>query len=309
MVGSFGVYEALKKLFVTDKDGHITVDANAKANVAAPTWTEGAQVPLSVDLTGALRVATAAAATHNLLSATHLDTVAAAAARGDLIIGNSTPAWTKLALGAAGKVPRSDGTDLLYSTFTIPDTFAVGNMLYCSATNVLSALGIGSTGQVIMVVAGVPAWATPSGGVDKSCYAYSSAEQSITTNTHTAINFEKELFDTDTIHDLVTNNSRLTCKTAGKYVITTNTGWNPAAGGRRLWELYKDGTAGTLLAYAELGTIPDASSWPMMSLATIADLAVNDYVEIYVYQSSGGAVTSRVPGTGIPNLAMMKILG
>lgn len=48
---------------------------------------------------------------HNLLSATHLDTVAASPVRGDLITGNATPAWTRLAIGGAGTILQTNGTD------------------------------------------------------------------------------------------------------------------------------------------------------------------------------------------------------
>ena len=60
--------------------------------------------------------ACATLAAHNLLSATHGDTLAASVVRGDLIIGNSTPAHSRLAIGAAGTFPRSDGTDIAWST-------------------------------------------------------------------------------------------------------------------------------------------------------------------------------------------------
>lgn len=53
--------------------------------------------------------------THNLLSATHTDTVAGTPVRGDLVIANSTPAWTKLAIGTAGQVLQTNGTDPSYS--------------------------------------------------------------------------------------------------------------------------------------------------------------------------------------------------
>jgi len=49
--------------------------------------------------------------THNLLSATHLDALAAAVVRGDLIVGNSTPRWSRLPIGFAKRVLRSDGVD------------------------------------------------------------------------------------------------------------------------------------------------------------------------------------------------------
>lgn len=43
-------------------------------------------------------------------------------------------------------------------------SFATGDMLYASAANVLSKRTIGTTGQVLTVVSGVPAWATPAAG-------------------------------------------------------------------------------------------------------------------------------------------------
>jgi hypothetical protein len=44
-------------------------------------------------------------------------------------------------------------------------TYTTGDIVYASATNTISKLGIGSTNQVLTVVAGVPAWAASSGGV------------------------------------------------------------------------------------------------------------------------------------------------
>ena len=44
-------------------------------------------------------------------------------------------------------------------------TYATGDLLYASATNTLSKRTVGSNGQVLTVVAGVPAWAAASGGV------------------------------------------------------------------------------------------------------------------------------------------------
>lgn len=50
---------------------------------------------------------------HALLSTTHhSDAAADAVSRGSLIIGNSTPAWDELTVGAANKVVSSDGTDV-----------------------------------------------------------------------------------------------------------------------------------------------------------------------------------------------------
>jgi len=55
-----------------------------------------------------------AGANHNLLSAVHPDTVVGSPVRGDLIVGNATPKWEKIALGTTGKFLRSDGSDALW---------------------------------------------------------------------------------------------------------------------------------------------------------------------------------------------------
>lgn len=43
-------------------------------------------------------------------------------------------------------------------------SYTTGDILYASATNTLSKLGIGTTGQVLTVAGGVPVWSTPSTG-------------------------------------------------------------------------------------------------------------------------------------------------
>ena len=47
---------------------------------------------------------------------------------------------------------------------TAQTSYTTGDILYASATNTLSKLGIGSTGQVLTVASGVPSWAAASGG-------------------------------------------------------------------------------------------------------------------------------------------------
>jgi len=56
--------------------------------------------------------------------------------RGD-ITGRNATVNARLALGAAGTILRSDGTDLAYSTATYPNTTTANQILYSSATNTL----------------------------------------------------------------------------------------------------------------------------------------------------------------------------
>ena len=53
-----------------------------------------------------------------------------------------------------------------------------------------------------------------------ACRVYHNANQSLTNNTLTALAFNSERYDTDTMHDTVTNNSRITINTAGLYLLT-----------------------------------------------------------------------------------------
>ena len=95
---------------------------------------EGANITLTVaDDSGNDRVnvtvAAAGTATHNLLSATHPDTVAAAPVLGDLVAANGTPAWARLAgnTTATRKFLRQTGTGTV-SALPAWDTLLAGDL-------------------------------------------------------------------------------------------------------------------------------------------------------------------------------------
>ncbi|GAI75713.1 unnamed protein product, partial [marine sediment metagenome] len=54
---------------------------------------------------------------------------------------------------------------------------------------------------------------------DQGAKVYHSVDQNTSNYISTILAFDSEEYDTDNIHDTVTNNSRLTCKTAGKYIV------------------------------------------------------------------------------------------
>lgn len=74
-------------------------------------------------------------------------------------------------LTTSGGPVTSSGTITLAGTLaatnggTAQTTYATGDLLYASASNTLSKLSIGSTGQVLTVTGGVPAWGASSGGI------------------------------------------------------------------------------------------------------------------------------------------------
>lgn len=90
----------------------------ANSGVAAGTYGDATNVPqctysaLGLATTCVNVAISASAAPHNFFSATHPDTVVGSPVRGDVVIGNSTPKWTKLAVCSTGGVVGSaDGID------------------------------------------------------------------------------------------------------------------------------------------------------------------------------------------------------
>jgi hypothetical protein len=75
--------------------------------------------------------------------------------RGDIIVRGATNN-DRLALGTVGKILRSDGTDLVYTTATYPTTTAISTLLYSSAANVISALATANNGILVTSATGVP---------------------------------------------------------------------------------------------------------------------------------------------------------
>lgn len=66
-----------------------------------------------------VNAAPGAASAHDLLSATHTDTLAAAVSEGSLLIGNAAPKWSELVIGAANTVLRSNGTTASWSAVAL----------------------------------------------------------------------------------------------------------------------------------------------------------------------------------------------
>jgi hypothetical protein len=130
---------------------------------------------------------------------------------------------------------------------------------------------------------------------------YHSANQVITNNTFAALAFNTERFDTDVIHDTSTNNSRLTCKTAGKYQITGHALFAANATGYRQIAIRLGGA--TYLAAQGIPSI-GASDDHNLSVTTLYSLAVNDYVELMAFQTSGAGLNVLASGNFSPEFGM-----
>ena len=138
-----------------------------------------------------------------------------------------------------------------------------------------------------------------------ACRATHTTNQSLTSGTFTTLALATESFDTDNIHDTVTNNSRLTCKTAGKYQITGIIQYDPNATGTRVAAIMLNG--GAFIGYTQAQAVATAGQGTVVTAATLYDLAVNDYVELQAYQNSGGALNASLANNYAPTLAMVRV--
>ena len=163
---------------------------------------------------------------------------------------------------------------------------ATGDILYASADNTPVRLGIGSTNQVLKVSGGVPAWGSAPGASHIGVRVKGSNNQGITNATFTILPFNQETYDTSSFHDTSTNNSRLTIPSglSGYYYIYANLNWNGSTSGYRRQQFYKNGSSSVFevdIAFAQ-------DIWTNVYSSTVLYLSEADYLEMRVYQTSGG---------------------
>jgi len=112
------------------------------------------------------------------------------------------------------------------------------------------------------------------------------ANQSITNNVDTALNFATELWDTDGMHDTVTNNTRITSNTSGIYLVCAFGAFAGNATGKR--DIFLKRSDGVV--YGRDGMMPNSTANAYLSTFAFVPLPAGFYVEGCVYQNSGGAL-------------------
>jgi hypothetical protein len=150
--------------------------------------------------------------------------------------------------------------------------------------NVIASSGSGSTAMSAVLV-GSAKTVTPFAKVFKS------ANQSVPNSTVTIVAFDSEINDNDSIHDTVTNNSRLTCRTAGVYLVRGHAIFSSNGVGTRAVSLFRNGNTNDRVGEIVLPPASTSSFSTAIEVETLIELAAGDYLEMYVYQDSGGALT------------------
>jgi hypothetical protein len=147
-----------------------------------------------------------------------------------------------------------------------------GVNLSVSGTSTLSgltastALALDASKNVVSVVA--PAFA-----------AATAADVAATTATWTKVTYGTEKFDTNSNFA----SSRFTATVPGYYQINASAYFYPSANGQCQIAIYKNGAS-----YLVGSVVPNSNQGPACVASAVIQMAATDYLEIYVFQNSGG---------------------
>lgn len=131
-----------------------------------------------------------------------------------------------------------------------------------------------------------------------ACRVNHNTTQSINDNTETALVFNSERYDTDSMHSTSSNTSRITFNTAGLYVVggtaalvNGSADWVRVSLGIRL-----NGT--TSLGFQTVSDQNGSSHNPHISNVTTYKFAVNDYVELTMLHDNTSNAARNVVSAG-----------
>ena len=131
--------------------------------------------------------------------------------------------------------------------------------------------------------------------------AYHASAQDMTTGLIQVVALDSERWDNDTMHDASTNNERLTATTAGTYLIEGHIEWEANTTGRRILYLYFNGV---IRKFEEKLPIATATT---QQISDVFQMAATDYVNLAIFQNSGGNLNILSTAWRTPELTMTRI--
>lgn len=138
-----------------------------------------------------------------------------------------------------------------------------------------------------------------------SCRVYNTTDLSIATGTPTAATFNSERWDNGGMHSTASNTSRITIPSGGGgiYQVSGHIVWAANATGVRSLQLRVNGT--TTIAVTDANSV--SANTLSMSVSTLYALAAADYVELIVYQTSGGNLNVTAVSNYSPEFTAMWV--
>ena len=246
------------------------------------------------------------------------------------------PAWitslagSKVSGNITGNAANVTGTVVVGNGGTGATTFTSNGVLYGNGTGALQVTAQGGANSILTASAGSPSFsATPTvtsltttGALSVGSTAqtgsanrfrklqsmarvYATGAISVSWNTHTAITFNSESYDTDTFFNVGTSTSKLTVPIAGKYAVYANVNW-------------ASGWTANDYVYTRIYVNGSVTSWNTVTTGTqiesgtvhdILSLAANDYVEIVVYEGKAGGAAHSTRGGATETYATIAYVG
>ena len=144
----------------------------------------------------------------------------------------------------------------------------------------------------------------PAGPYTEGCRVYHSVNQATPTGSDYNVLFNTERWDTDGIHSTVGNTERLTCRTAGKYVISATIGFEANVTGIRSVSIH---LYPANVHIQQTSSRIRADGHYRVSLTTVFALAVDDYVTVMTWQNSGGPLNIYASNNYLCEFMMQRI--
>lgn len=132
-----------------------------------------------------------------------------------------------------------------------------------------------------------PIWASAV-PVLATCGASTNGAQATANNTWFPVPLGTENWDSGTMHDTVTNNTRITVPTTGYYIFVATIEFGANASGFRVIAIAKNGTREPYNRQ-QISASSGSDSY-RLTTSEIMSLTAADYVEMHVIQDSGGAL-------------------
>jgi len=135
---------------------------------------------------------------------------------------------------------------------------------------------------------------TPITGSPPAVRVGKTAVQGIVNNTEAAVTWDVEIYDTDAMHDNVTQNSRIVFRTAGLFLVTWALFYATDSDYTLIYSYLRKNGAGFHTAGSNIGSFTDATTGPMTVGSTTDKFAINDYVEVMTNQKNTSAGTNNI---------------